>query len=146
MKKGLKRQLNYIEPIDASFAEKIFLFEKLVKRPPPMAAMVAGPMMDLKKEEKTKMYPEEWWWAERQVSEVLAEHPGELVKTGEKRTCRRRAVSQRDLTLLIYQNPQERQSYRGFLGYRCLPLVSNRIFGKKGVHFGVPNYVTPFQV
>ena len=50
-----------------------------------MAAMVAGPMMDLKKEEKTKMYPEEWWWAERQVSEVLAEHPGELVKTGEKK-------------------------------------------------------------
>ena len=47
-----------------------------------MAAMVAGPMMDLKKEEKTKMYPEEWWWAERQVSEVLAENPGELVKTG----------------------------------------------------------------
>ena len=98
MKKGLKRQLNYIEPIDASFAEKIFLFEKLVKRPPPMAAMVAGPMMDLKKEEKTKMYPEEWWWAERQVSEVLAEHPGELVKTGEKkRMWRRRAVSQRHL-------------------------------------------------
>ena len=29
------------------------------------------------------MYPPEWWWAERQVSEVLAEHPGELVKTGE---------------------------------------------------------------
>ena len=64
-----------------------------------MAAMVAGPMMDLKKEEKTKMYPEEWWWAERQVSEVLAEHPGELVKTGEnmkKRICRRRTVSQRN--------------------------------------------------
>ena len=49
-----------------------------------------------KKEEKPKMYPEEWWWAERQVSEVLAEHPGELVKTGEKkRICRRRIVSQR---------------------------------------------------
>ena len=63
-----------------------------------MAAMVAGPMMDLKKEEKTKMYPEEWWWAERQVSEVLAEHPGELVKTGEReRMWRRRAVSQRHL-------------------------------------------------
>ena len=84
-----------------------------------MAAMVAGPMMDLKKEEKPKMYPEEWWWAERQVSEVLAEHPGELVKTGEKkRMWRRRAVSQRDLgltqALLIYQNPQKRQSSRGF--------------------------------
>ena len=52
-----------------------------------MAAMVAGPMMELKKEEKSlsggSMYPPEWWWAERQVSEVLAEHPGELVKTGE---------------------------------------------------------------
>ena len=51
-----------------------------------MAAMVAGPMMELKKEEKTSnnsMYPPEWWWAERQVNEVLAEHPGELVKTGE---------------------------------------------------------------
>ena len=54
-----------------------------------MAAMVAGPMVDLKREEKTtsgsggNMYPPEWWWAERQVSEVLAEHPGELVKTGE---------------------------------------------------------------
>ena len=54
-----------------------------------MAAMVAGPMMELKKEEKTtsgsggNMYPPEWWWAERQVSEVLSEHPGELVKTGE---------------------------------------------------------------
>ena len=51
-----------------------------------MAAMVAGPMMELKKEEKSlsggSMYPPEWWWAERQVSEVLAEHPGELVKTG----------------------------------------------------------------
>lgn len=35
-------------------------------------------------EEKTttSMYPTEWWWAERQVSEILAEHPGELVKTG----------------------------------------------------------------
>ena len=29
------------------------------------------------------MYPPEWWWAERQVSEGLAENPGELVKTGE---------------------------------------------------------------
>ena len=54
-----------------------------------MAAMVAGPMMELKKEDKTSgggnnnMYPPDWWWAERQVSEVLAEHPGELVKTGE---------------------------------------------------------------
>ena len=34
------------------------------------------------KEEKVGMYPPEWWWAERQVSEVLAENPGELVKTG----------------------------------------------------------------
>ena len=55
-----------------------------------MAAMVAGPMMELKKEEKSlsggSMYPPEWWWAERQVSEVLAEHPGELVKTGETGT------------------------------------------------------------
>ena len=33
-------------------------------------------------EEKAGMYPPEWWWAERQVSEVLAENPGELVKTG----------------------------------------------------------------
>ena len=53
-----------------------------------MAAMVAGPMMELKKEEKAgavseMLYPPDWWWAERQVSEVLAEHPGELVKTGE---------------------------------------------------------------
>ena len=30
----------------------------------------------------TTMYPAEWWWAERQVNEILAEHPGELVKTG----------------------------------------------------------------
>ena len=30
------------------------------------------------KEEKVGMYPPEWWWAERQVSEVLAENPGEL--------------------------------------------------------------------
>ena len=91
-----------------------------------MAAMVAGPMMDLKKEEKTKMYPEEWWWAERQVSEVLAEHPGELVKTGEKkRMWRRRAASQKDLgptqALLIYQNPQERQPYLGFWGCLITP-------------------------
>ena len=106
-----------------------------------MAAMVAGPMMDLKKEEKTKMYPEEWWWAERQVSEVLAEHPGELVKTGEKkRICRKRAVSQRDLgptqALLIYQNPQERQSYRGFLGCSMPPPpFKHFFFCKKGVHF-----------
>ena len=28
------------------------------------------------------MYPADWWWAERQVNEILAEHPGELVKTG----------------------------------------------------------------
>ena len=53
-----------------------------------MAAMVASPMMELKREEKTAavsemLYPPDWWWAERQVSEVLAEHPGELVKTGE---------------------------------------------------------------
>ena len=51
-----------------------------------MAAMVAGPMMELKREEKAvseMLYPPDWWWAERQVSEVLAEHPGELVKTGE---------------------------------------------------------------
>ena len=33
-------------------------------------------------EEKAGMYPPEWWWAERQVREVLAENPGELVKTG----------------------------------------------------------------
>ena len=52
-----------------------------------MAAMVAGPMMELKREEKAvseMLYPPDWWWAERQVSEVLAEHPGELVKTGER--------------------------------------------------------------
>ena len=47
-----------------------------------MAAMVVGPM-ECKTEEKMGMYPPEWWWAERQVSEVLAENPGELVKTGE---------------------------------------------------------------
>ena len=37
-----------------------------------------------KGDEKTGngMYPAEWWWAERQVNEILAEHPGELVKTG----------------------------------------------------------------
>ena len=55
-----------------------------------------------KEEEKPSMYPPDWWWAERQVSkisekklisfvtkfsffqvnEILAEHPGELVKTG----------------------------------------------------------------
>ena len=57
-----------------------------------MAAMVAGPMVELKKEEKNSggnnnMYPPEWWWAERQVSEVLAEHPGELVKTGTTAIC-----------------------------------------------------------
>ena len=46
-----------------------------------MAAMVVGPM-ECKTEEKMGMYPPEWWWAERQVSEVLAENPGELVKTG----------------------------------------------------------------
>ena len=33
-------------------------------------------------EKGSSMYPAEWWWAERQVSEILAEHPGELVKTG----------------------------------------------------------------
>ena len=48
-----------------------------------MATMVTGPPSDCKTEEKTNsMYPSEWWWAERQVSEILAEHPGELVKTG----------------------------------------------------------------
>ena len=36
-----------------------------------------------KPEEKMGMYPSEWWWAERQVNEILSEHPGELVKTGE---------------------------------------------------------------
>jgi hypothetical protein len=47
-----------------------------------MATMVAGPV-DCKSDEKSNsMYPSEWWWAERQVSEILAEHPGELVKTG----------------------------------------------------------------
>merc|ERR1712038_1126599 len=35
-----------------------------------------------KEEEKPSMYPPDWWWAERQVNEILAEHPGELVKTG----------------------------------------------------------------
>ena len=77
----------------------------------------------MKKPKVMGMYPPEWWWAERQVSEVLAEHPGELVKTGEKkRICRKRADSQRDLgptqALLIYQNPQERQPYLRFGG--CL--------------------------
>ena len=33
-------------------------------------------------DKSTTMYPAEWWWAERQVNEILAEHPGELVKTG----------------------------------------------------------------
>ena len=48
-----------------------------------MATMVTGPPSECKTEEKTNsMYPSEWWWAERQVSEILAEHPGELVKTG----------------------------------------------------------------
>ena len=28
------------------------------------------------------------WWAERQVNEILAEHPGELVRTGWKRSFR----------------------------------------------------------
>jgi len=47
-----------------------------------MDTMVAGPV-DCKADEKSNsMYPSEWWWAERQVSEILAEHPGELVKTG----------------------------------------------------------------
>ena len=105
-----------------------------------MAAMVAGPMMDLKKEEKTKMYPEEWWWAERQVSEVLAEHPGELVKTGEKkRMWRRRAVSQRDLgptqAVLIYIKIHKRDNHLVDFGdVRSLPLLSNKFFGKKRVH------------
>lgn len=57
-----------------------------------MAAMVAGPVeckptMEPTSGEKSSsssnnMYPADWWWAERQVSEILAEHPGELVKTG----------------------------------------------------------------
>ena len=38
-------------------------------------------------EEKPGMYPPEWWWAERQVREVLAENPGELVKTGTSAIC-----------------------------------------------------------
>lgn len=33
-------------------------------------------------EKPSSMYPAEWWWAERQVNDILAEHPGELVKTG----------------------------------------------------------------
>ena len=49
-----------------------------------MATMVSGPATDLKtdSDKGSSMYPAEWWWAERQVSEILAEHPGELVKTG----------------------------------------------------------------
>ena len=49
-----------------------------------MATMVSGPATDCKTdtEKGSSMYPAEWWWAERQVSEILAEHPGELVKTG----------------------------------------------------------------
>ena len=53
-----------------------------------MAAMVAGPLVwkteerSMEMERSGGMYPPEWWWAERQVSEVLAENPGELVKTG----------------------------------------------------------------
>ena len=49
-----------------------------------MATMVSGPATDLKtdSDKGQSMYPAEWWWAERQVSEILAEHPGELVKTG----------------------------------------------------------------
>ena len=35
-----------------------------------------------KEEKQASMYPSDWWWAERQVQEILAEHPGELVKTG----------------------------------------------------------------
>ena len=35
-----------------------------------------------KEEKQTSMYPADWWWAERQVQEILAEHPGELIKTG----------------------------------------------------------------
>jgi runt-related transcription factor len=30
----------------------------------------------------SSLYPADWWWAEQQVNEILAEHPGELVKTG----------------------------------------------------------------
>ena len=47
-----------------------------------MASGVGSAMMCKTNEEKPSMYPPEWWWAERQVSEVLAENPGELVKTG----------------------------------------------------------------
>ena len=52
-----------------------------------MATMVSGPATDLKTDSDngSSMYPAEWWWAERQVSEILAEHPGELVKTGAQR-------------------------------------------------------------
>ena len=47
--------------------------------------MVSGPTSDTCKtsdEKSNSMYPPEWWWAERQVTEILNEHPGELVKTG----------------------------------------------------------------
>ena len=55
----------------------------MVLQPDPHSA---GP----KGEEATAgMYPPEWWWAERQVSEILAEHPGELVKTGASRGGRK---------------------------------------------------------
>ena len=50
-----------------------------------MATMVSGPTSDTCKtsdEKSNSMYPPEWWWAERQVTEILNEHPGELVKTG----------------------------------------------------------------
>ena len=49
-----------------------------------MAAMVAPPV-DCKPTDtdKTTMYPPDWWWAERQVQDILQEHPGELVKTGQ---------------------------------------------------------------
>ena len=33
-------------------------------------------------DKSSSLYPAEWWWAERQVNDILAEHPGELVKTG----------------------------------------------------------------
>ena len=56
-----------------------------------MATMVSGPATTTTTECKSSsnndeksnsMYPSDWWWAERQVSEILNEHPGELVKTG----------------------------------------------------------------
>ncbi|XP_023327855.1 uncharacterized protein LOC111700986 isoform X2 [Eurytemora carolleeae] len=44
--------------------------------------MVAGPIQCKMEDKSGSMYPSDWWWAERQVSEILAEHPGELIKTG----------------------------------------------------------------